>query len=67
MTRGTLARTYAEYDWPAFAALRHKLMNRARCLYQDEPSVPDLHVSVYVVDSTLIDFSLAQTFRAMAP
>ena len=34
-------------------------MDRARRLYRDEPSVLDLDVPVYAVDSTLIDLSLA--------
>ena len=34
-------------------------MHRARLLYQDEPTVLDLEMPVYAVDSTLIDLSLA--------
>lgn len=57
--RGTLARANEERDWRLFAALAHKLMDRARRLYGDEPSVLELDVPVYAVDSTLIDLSLA--------
>jgi hypothetical protein len=59
VTRSTLARANEERDWRLFAALAHKLMDRARRLYRDEPSVLDLDVPVYAVDSTLIDLSLA--------
>lgn len=59
VTRSTLARANEERDWRLFSALAHKLIDRARHLYQDEPSVLDLAVPVYAVDSTLIDLSLA--------
>lgn len=59
VTRSTLARANEERDWRLFAALAHKLMDRARRLYRDEPSVLNLDVPVYAVDSTLIDLSLA--------
>lgn len=45
--------------WRLHSALAHKLMHRARLLYQDEPAVLDLEMPVYAVDSTLIDLSLA--------
>jgi hypothetical protein len=59
LTRSTLARANEERDWRLFAALAHKLITRARRLYQDEPGVLDLDTPVYAVDSTLIDLSLA--------
>ena len=59
VTRSTLARANDERDWRLPAALAHKLMHRARRLYQDEPNVLDLEMPVYAVDSTLIDLSLA--------
>lgn len=59
VTRSTLARANEERDWRLYAALAHKLMHRARLLYQDEPTVLDLEMPVYAVDSTLIDLSLA--------
>jgi hypothetical protein len=59
VTRSTLARANEERDWRLHSALAHKLMHRARLLYQDEPSVLDLEMPVYAVDSTLIDLSLA--------
>ncbi len=59
VTRSTLARANEERDWRLFAALAHKLMDRARRLYRNEPRVLDLDVPVYAVDSTLIDLSLA--------
>jgi hypothetical protein len=59
VTRSTLARANEQRDWTLFAALAHKLIARARRLYQDEPGVLDLAAPVYAVDSTLIDLSLA--------
>ncbi len=59
VTRSTLARANEERDWRLHSALAHKLMHRARLLYQDEPTVLDLEMPVYAVDSTLIDLSLA--------
>jgi hypothetical protein len=59
VTRSTLARANEERDWRLFSALAHKLIDRARRLYQDEPTVLNLDVPVYAVDSTLIDLSLA--------
>jgi hypothetical protein len=59
VTRSTLARANEERDWRLFAELTHKLMDRVRRLYRDEPRVLDLAVPVYAVDSTLIDLSLA--------
>ncbi len=59
VTRSTLARANEERDWRLHSALAHKLMHRARLLYQDEPAVLDLEMPVYAVDSTLIDLSLA--------
>lgn len=59
VTRSTLARANEELAWQLFAALTGKLMARARHLYRDAPSLLDLAVSVYAVDSTLIDLSLA--------
>mgnify|MGYP003349529351 FL=1 len=59
VTRSTLARANDERDWRLPAALAHKLMHRARRLYQDEPNALDLEMPVYAVDSTLIDLSLA--------
>jgi transposase len=59
VTRSTWARANEERDWRLFSALAHKLIDRARHLYQDEPTVLDLDVPVYAVDSTLIDLSLA--------
>lgn len=59
VTRSTLARANEERDWRLFAALAHKLIARARELYQDEPHALDLDAPVYAVDSTLIELSLA--------
>jgi hypothetical protein len=53
ITRGTLARANEERDWHLLAALAHKLIDRARCLYQDEPNAVDLDAPVYAVDSSL--------------
>jgi len=59
VTRSTLARANEERAWQLFAALAHKLIDRARRLYRDEPSSLDLDAPVYAVDSTLIELSLA--------
>lgn len=59
VTRATLARANEERDWRLFAALAHKLIDRARVLYQDEPGVLDLDAPIYAVDSTLIELSLS--------
>jgi hypothetical protein len=59
VTRTTLARANESRDWRLFSALAHKLIVRARRLYQDEPGYLDLDVPVYAVDSTLIELSLA--------
>ena len=59
VTRATLARANEERDWRLFAALAHKLIVRARSLYQDEPGVLDLDAPIYAVDSTLIELSLS--------
>ena len=59
VTRSTLARANEERSWTLFAALAHKLIERARSLYVDEPHTLDLPMPVYAVDSTLIDLSLA--------
>jgi Domain of unknown function (DUF4372)/Transposase DDE domain len=59
ITRSTLARANEQREWPLFAALAHKLIDRARHLYRDEPNALDLDAPVYAVDSTLIDLSLA--------
>jgi len=56
VTRTILARANEEC---LYEALARKLMRRARGLYQDEPAVLDLEMSFYVVDSTLINLSLA--------
>ncbi|MFZ9745765.1 MAG: DUF4372 domain-containing protein, partial [Opitutaceae bacterium] len=37
VTRSTLARANEERDWRLHSALAHKLLHRARLLYQDEP------------------------------
>lgn len=59
VTRSTLARANEERSWTLFAALAHKLIERARGLYVDEPHALDLPMPVHAVDSTLIDLSLA--------
>lgn len=59
VTRSTLARVNEERDWRLFSALAHKLIARARRLYQDEPNAIDIDAPVYAVDASLIDLSLA--------
>jgi hypothetical protein len=59
VTRSTLARANEERDWHLFAALAHKLIDRARRLYRDEPGAIDIDAPVYAVDSSLIELSLA--------
>lgn len=57
--RTTLAYANEHRDWRFFADLGERLIRRARALYQDEPSSLDLDGSVYALDSTMIDLSLA--------
>jgi len=59
VTRSTLARANEQRPWALFGALAHKLIERARRLYRDEPNALDLDAPVYAVDATLIDLSLA--------
>ena len=57
--RSTLAYANEHRDWRFFAALGQRLMHRARLLYQDEPAALELDASLYALDATMIDLSLA--------
>jgi hypothetical protein len=46
VTRSTQARANEERDWSLNSALAHKMLNRARLLYQDEATVLDLEMPV---------------------
>lgn len=57
--RSTLAYANEHRDWRFFAALGQRLMQRARMLYQDEPAALEIDASLYALDATMIDLSLA--------
>ncbi len=59
VTRSTLARVNETRPWQLFAAVTGKLIQRARHVYRDEPSLLDLDAPIYALDSTFIDLSLA--------
>jgi hypothetical protein len=59
VTRNTLARANEERDWRLQSAMAQKSVHLACRLYQDEPTLLDLEIRAYAVDSTLIDLSLA--------
>ena len=57
--RSTLADALNLRDWHIYQALAQRLIVRARALYASEPSVLDLHASVYALDATTIDLCLS--------
>jgi len=57
--RSTLAYANEHRDWHFFADLGQRLMQRARRLYQDEPTALGLDADIYALDATMIDLSLA--------
>jgi hypothetical protein len=59
VTRSTLADANERRDWRLFAAVAQQLMKRARGLYEDEPNVLGIDATVYALDASLIDLSLA--------
>lgn len=56
--RSTLADALNLRDWRIYHALAQRLIARARVLYTQDPSVPDLDASVYALDATTIDLCL---------
>jgi hypothetical protein len=59
VTRSTLADANERRDWRLFAAVAQQLMKRARYLYEDEPNVLDIDATIYALDASMIDLSLA--------
>jgi hypothetical protein len=59
VTRSTLADANERRDWRLFAAVAQRLMVRARRLYAEEPNALDMEATIYALDSSLIDLSLA--------
>ena len=59
VTRSTLADANERRDWRLFAAVAQRLMVRARRLYAEEPNALDMETTIYALDSSLIDLSLA--------
>ena len=57
--RSTLAYANEHRDWRFFAELGQQMMQRARQLYQDEPTALGLAADIYALDATMIDLSLA--------
>jgi len=59
VTRSTLADANEQRDWRLFADLAQRLMVRARRLYQHEPNALEMDATIYALDASLIDLSLA--------
>lgn len=59
IARNTLAKANEKRDWRIYADLAHRLIPRARALYQDEPLEVDLDETVYAFDASTIDLSLS--------
>lgn len=59
VTRSTLADANEQRDWRLFADLAQRLMTRARRLYQHEPNALEMDATIYALDASLIDLSLA--------
>jgi Domain of unknown function (DUF4372) len=57
--RSTLADALNLRDWRIYHALAQRLIDRARALYTQEPSVLELDASVYALNSTTIDLCLS--------
>lgn len=59
VARSTLADANEKRDWRIYADLAHRLIPRARALYQDESLEVDLEETVYAFDASTIDLSLS--------
>jgi hypothetical protein len=59
VSRNTLANANAMRDWRIYADFAQSLIGIARPLYVDEPFGVDLQNTVYALDTTTIDLSLA--------
>ena len=59
VSRSTLAEANERRDWRIYADYAHHLIDRARRLYTDEPTVLDLEQTVYALDATTIDLCLS--------
>ena len=59
IARSTLADANEQRDWRLFAALAEHLLGAARKLYADDPAVLADLESIYALDASIIDLSLA--------
>lgn len=59
VARNTLAKANEKRDWRIYADLAHRLIPRARALYQDDSLEVDLDETVYAFDASTIDLSLS--------
>ncbi len=59
VSRSTLAEANERRDWRIYADYAHHLIDIARKLYTDEPTVLDLDQTVYALDATTIDLCLS--------
>jgi len=59
VSRSTLAEANENRDWRIYADFAHHLIDIARKLYMDEPTVLDLDQTVYALDATTIDLCLS--------
>lgn len=57
--RCNLAYANSRRDWRMFASITAVLMRRAQRLYADEPVDPELPFTLFALDATLIELSLA--------
>ena len=59
IARSTLADANEQRDWRLFATLAEHLLGQARRLYADDPAVLADLESIYALDASIIDLSLA--------
>lgn len=59
VSRSTLAEANETRDWRMYADFAHYLIDIARKLYMDEPTVLDLEQTVYALDATTIDLCMS--------
>jgi hypothetical protein len=59
VARSTLAEANEKRDWRIYADLAHRLIPRARSLYQGESLEVDLDETIYAFDASTIDLSLS--------
>ena len=59
VARSTLSEANEKRDWRIYADLAHRLIPRARALYQEESLEVDLDETIYAFDASTIDLSLS--------